>query len=566
MRTDRNHPWYLALFCLACLGFAACNGDGPGSTPSDLEGPSVEDNTAFTQVPFPVDEAMPKPKAGSGIAANPIDAVDSYDESDNTSENGTFRVLAAGPGEISWAMYQFDSLQDWCDLTNLGMEFDVLPETYYLGLADFEAMQWYWLKRGTSTGGEDALDVFHIPDGFDGISPAGNLYAVALFYDDAGGTLQQAILSWQTSHNGPEAYFEADPDKGNASLQVFFDASGTLDKDAVGIANYEWDWEGDGVYDESGPDSTVDHTYTTVGEYHPVVRATDEDDGLTDTAQLTIRVQGWRHSFGSDGGEIVEGVTYQGDNIFLVGQVTLSGEGGPDTEALLLSYDSAGNPRWQKSWGGGPGHETFLACAGSSSNGFVAVGQGENFDSSSLGIHVVRFDGNGNQLWARHWDTPGTDIASGVAVDLAGNTIVAGHTDGFDLDIVYDGVVLKYSPSGELLWEKSLVNDSQTTCRDVDIALNGHIYVAADTNLYDPNCATVFHLDADGKLVKESPLDIGVGTRINGITVSIFGEVYITGHVSGADQMMLIAALNSDGNYTWARAWDYGEASLGRDI
>ena len=88
----------------------------------------------------------------------------------------------------------------------------------------------------------------------------------------------------------PVADIEVSPDSGTVPLTVSMDASGSTDADGS-IVLYEWDFEGDGTYDESGASATTSHEFTGGGDYNPTVRVTD-DDGLTDVAMLAEGVGG----------------------------------------------------------------------------------------------------------------------------------------------------------------------------------------------------------------------------------------------------------------------------------
>lgn len=78
------------------------------------------------------------------------------------------------------------------------------------------------------------------------------------------------------------------PTSGMSPLEVQLDAGGSTDDGT--ITTYEWDYEGDGIYDENtGNTPIVFHTYETQGSYTPTVRITD-DDTLTDTAQGALEV------------------------------------------------------------------------------------------------------------------------------------------------------------------------------------------------------------------------------------------------------------------------------------
>ncbi|MCD6282081.1 hypothetical protein J7J84_00530, partial [bacterium] len=90
----------------------------------------------------------------------------------------------------------------------------------------------------------------------------------------------------------PVAQLIAEPTEGDAPLDVSFDASGSSDIDGP-IAKYEWDWEGDGIYDhDSGNVPTAEHAYDIAQTYAPQVRVTDEHNGA-DIAGATVTVGDW---------------------------------------------------------------------------------------------------------------------------------------------------------------------------------------------------------------------------------------------------------------------------------
>jgi len=99
-------------------------------------------------------------------------------------------------------------------------------------------------------------------------------YRPALRVTDALGAQDTQSLTLTVS-NAPPVVTSAqvNPSNGQVPLTASFSATAT---DNEGIAQYEWDFEGDGVYDFSSPTSaSTTYRYTTVGTYRPVLRVTD---------------------------------------------------------------------------------------------------------------------------------------------------------------------------------------------------------------------------------------------------------------------------------------------------
>jgi PKD repeat protein len=92
--------------------------------------------------------------------------------------------------------------------------------------------------------------------------------------DKSGNTAVSASSTFTTSNLAPVvSSFTVSPATGMAPLQVQFTASMT-DSDGS-ITGYEWDFDGDGVYEYSSASSSAMHTYDLAGTYNARVRARD---------------------------------------------------------------------------------------------------------------------------------------------------------------------------------------------------------------------------------------------------------------------------------------------------
>ena len=102
---------------------------------------------------------------------------------------------------------------------------------------------------------------------------------------------EQALDSVKVFINSspPRATAYAYPNSGNIPLVVQLTGSSSSDPDGS-IVLYEWDYDGNGVYDfASETESDVGYVYTATGTYYPVIRVTD-NDGSTNTDSATVTV------------------------------------------------------------------------------------------------------------------------------------------------------------------------------------------------------------------------------------------------------------------------------------
>jgi hypothetical protein len=171
-----------------------------------------------------------------------------------------------------------------------------------------------------------------------------------------------------------------------------------------------------------------------------------------------------------DNGWIVAG-SYTSTSMF--GTVELKSKGG--TDAFLMKLNAAGDLEWVKSFGGR--YNDRIKYVGVDGQGNIYV-QGEFRDSADWGaqkpliaaggadhdIALAKYDLNGDLKWAKRFGGQFDELASGIAVDPAGNVTITGafrknisFGDGNDYnsggeDDIY---VARFDTSGKLLWSRT---------------------------------------------------------------------------------------------------------------
>lgn len=97
-----------------------------------------------------------------------------------------------------------------------------------------------------------------------------------------------SIIKEVGENTPPRASFEWSPIKPEIDEEITFDASSSFDPDGI-ITLYEWDWDNDGIFDESYESPTAKHSWSPAGGYIVTLRVTD-NGGLTSTKKETINV------------------------------------------------------------------------------------------------------------------------------------------------------------------------------------------------------------------------------------------------------------------------------------
>lgn len=116
----------------------------------------------------------------------------------------------------------------------------------------------------------------------------------------------------------------------------------------------------------------------------------------------------------------------------------------------VFKYRSDGSLLWSESYGesgGGKGRLVALALDGTGN--ILLTGDITNlsaFDPLSTDIITVKLDPGGRSQWATRFGGPdGFDTVSALAVELEGNAIIAGSTNGSQY------ITVKYDPRGNLI-------------------------------------------------------------------------------------------------------------------
>ena len=177
---------------------------------------------------------------------------------------------------------------------------------------------------------------------------------------------------------------------------------------------------------------------------------------------------------------------------------------------------------------------------------------------------TVKFRSNGDTAWVRRYD--GTahvkDVAKGIAVDAEGNVYVSGFSrdTAWFTDIV---VTIKYDSAGDIVWLRTFHNELWEGGDDVAevIAVDsaGNVIVAGRSGVGEMSVYLTLKYDGDGDSLWVDMYGASGGDDvINALTVDHDGNIYVSGNSAGFGTGMDYATIKyaPDGERLWIRRYD----------
>jgi hypothetical protein len=204
--------------------------------------------------------------------------------------------------------------------------------------------------------------------------------------------------------------------------------------------------------------------------------------------------------------------------------------------------------------------------------------------------YIAKIDPNGNTLWIKNSGGAGVNsFRNSICTDPNGNAIITGNFYGTTITFgsytlasanasTEDLYVVKYDPSGNVLWAKQAGGNSNDLSYSVTSDLNGNVYltgyfrsptiVFGSYTLTNSGLANVFIVkyDPSGNVIwAKSAGDLGFDVG-SAVTTDSNGNVYLSGQFSsstitfgstvllqtGANNMFLVK-YDSSGNVLWAK-------------
>lgn len=201
----------------------------------------------------------------------------------------------------------------------------------------------------------------------------------------------------------------------------------------------------------------------------------------------------WTRQFGSPERDLPKGVAVDaGGDVYVVGQTfgSLPGQtsaGGWD--GFLRRYSPSGEEVWTRQFGGGGGESAASVQVDAAGNAYVVGGTRAALPGqTNIGDYdafIIKFDPTGALLWAKQHGTEVEDYAVSVVIDGQGNPIMAGETSGLMAGAGraggLDGFVRQYDPEGNVTWTRQFGSPMDDFAVGTAVGPDGNLYVVGTT-------------------------------------------------------------------------------------
>jgi outer membrane protein assembly factor BamB len=237
-----------------------------------------------------------------------------------------------------------------------------------------------------------------------------------------------------------------DPQWGDSGEEIVL----TADVRGSAPLSYNWNLGGAATPNESSA-AAPSVVLGATGDYLATLTVSN-DSGIDGYFQFRIIVGDgvrWTQSYYGEAND----VDYDADgSIYVAGETMLFGSSLGD--ALVLKYSAAGELLWQRAWAGARATQVEVGVDGD----IYVAGSTGSFGAGEDDVVLLKFSPAGDLLWQRTWGTAASEFTEGLALD-------SGELDGIEHIYIsataeigsgnYDAALLKYAPSGDLLWQQS---------------------------------------------------------------------------------------------------------------
>lgn len=233
-------------------------------------------------------------------------------------------------------------------------------------------------------------------------------------------------------------------------------------------------------------------------------------------------------------------------------------------DILVVKYDSMGNIKWQKNYGGSGENEDTASLTAVSDDGFFLHGFSYSADfvnnyKGSGDAFVIKCDNDGNIVWQIDVGTKGSDDTSNAILDIGNNKYAALHRIYDSTNGKFTSNIITFDANGKITSNKLL---SSVGYVEQMLKANDGGYII----LYEDDADNKFiaKIDEDCKIVWKKQISSDKDFFID-VPISLPSGYVVRGGLTNRtpdnydDGYSLLIKFNNEGEVEYQRKWLYKE-------
>ncbi len=249
-------------------------------------------------------------------------------------------------------------------------------------------------------------------------------------------------------------------------------------------------------------------------------------------------------------------------NVYVTGSSKGNGSG---WDYVTVKYDNNGNQLWAARYNGTANKDDYASALVVSTNGDVFVTGASKGADEHFNYVTIKYDSAGNQIWLNRYVGPGNeDDACSITLDPGGNVYVTGKSKGSGSDFDYS--TIKYSSDGTQMWVARYNGPGNQADAAAQVITDpaGNVYVTGSSiNAAGKNDYTTIKYDADGNQLWIAIYDGPAAKDDYAVALALdaTGSVFVTGTSAVTDTKADFATIkySPEGAPLWVQRYDYGD-------
>jgi uncharacterized delta-60 repeat protein len=203
-------------------------------------------------------------------------------------------------------------------------------------------------------------------------------------------------------------------------------------------------------------------------------------DGLADMVLVKFNSSGdyqWERTWGGGKNDDAMAITLDSsNNIYLAGYTMSYGLGARDI--CLVKYNSSGVKLWNTTWGGSDNDRGASIVLDSSGNIFIG-GETRNYGAGLTDMCLVKYNSSGDYKWHRTWGGVENDWGKAISIDKMNNIYLTGYTRSFTNGET-DMCLVKYNNTGIQQWNHTWGGKYEEEAYGVAVDSLDNIYITGE--------------------------------------------------------------------------------------